>query len=57
MESHKVLQLKIDFVPKGLVPLEHLFDKNDVPTNPIVLPKDESIEDYVDILCNFRSYS
>jgi hypothetical protein len=37
--------LKNNFIPKGLVPLEQLFDKNDVPIKPIVLPKDESIED------------
>ena len=27
----KVLQLKGNIIPKGLVPLERLFDKNDVP--------------------------
>ena len=37
--------MKNNFIPKFLVPLEQLFDKNDVPTKPIVLPKDENIED------------
>jgi hypothetical protein len=45
MADHKVLHLKNNFIPKGLVPLEQLFDRNDIPVKPVVLPKDESIED------------
>ena len=30
----KVLQLKGNIIPRGLVPLEILFDKNDVPMQP-----------------------
>lgn len=29
--GHKVLQLKGNVTPRGLVPLERLFDKNDIP--------------------------
>ena len=29
--GNKVLQLKGNIIPRGLVPLERLFDKNDVP--------------------------
>ena len=31
MAGNKVLQLKGNIIPKGLVPLERLFEKNDVP--------------------------
>jgi hypothetical protein len=51
MADHKFLQLKNNFIPKGLVPLEQLFDKNDVHVKPVVLPKDENIED-----CNIGTY-
>jgi len=43
MAEHKVLQLNNNFIPKGLVPSEQLFDRNDVPVKPFVLPKDENI--------------
>jgi hypothetical protein len=43
MAEHKVLQLKNNFIPKGLVPLEKFFDRNDVPIKPYVLPKDNSL--------------
>jgi len=45
MENHKILQLKNNFIPKGLVPLEKLFDRNDVPIKPIVHTKDENVDD------------
>ena len=32
--GNKVLQLKGNIIPRGLVPLERLFDKNDVPLQP-----------------------
>ena len=44
--GHKVLQLKNNFIPKGLVTLEQLFNRNDMPINPIVLPKDENAEEF-----------
>jgi hypothetical protein len=45
MAEHKVLQLKNNFIPKGMVPLEQLFDRNDVPVKPTVLPKDDNTEE------------
>lgn len=39
----KILQLKINFIPRGLVPLEQLFDQNGVRTRPIVQPKEENV--------------
>jgi hypothetical protein len=39
MARHKVLKIKNKFTPKGLVPLEQVFDKNDVPIKPTVLPQ------------------
>jgi hypothetical protein len=26
--------------------MEHIFDRNDVPTNPTVMPKDDNAEEY-----------
>jgi ribonuclease HI len=40
-----IVQLKNNVIPKGLVPLENLFDNNDVARNPKVTPNDEEIED------------
>jgi hypothetical protein len=40
-----IVQLKNNVIPKGLVPLEKLFDNNDVERNPKVTPNDEEIED------------
>ncbi len=34
--GHKVLQLKRNFIPKGLIPLEQIFDKNDIPIKPTI---------------------
>jgi len=31
IRGQKVIQLKTNFIPRGLVPLERLFDLNDVP--------------------------
>lgn len=45
--NHKVIELKGNFIPKGLVPLERIFDNNDVPIKPII----QSTEDTV-IRCN-----
>jgi hypothetical protein len=46
MVEHKVLDLKNKFIHKGLVPLQQLFDRNGVHVKPIVLPKDNNIEEY-----------
>jgi hypothetical protein len=45
MNGHKFLQLKNNFIPKGLVPLEQHFYRNYVLVKPIVLPKDEKYEE------------
>ena len=34
-----MLQLKSNFIPKGLIPLEQLFDKNDIPAKPTIKPE------------------
>lgn len=39
------LQLKNNCIPIGLVPLEELFDNNDVANNRKVSPNDSEVED------------
>jgi len=34
--GHKILHLKSNFIPKGLVPLEKIFDGNDIPVKPTI---------------------
>ena len=41
----EIIHLKNNFIPKGLVPLEELFDINDVAKNPKVSPNDSQVED------------
>jgi hypothetical protein len=36
-----IVQIKNNVIPKGLVPLEKLFDNNDVARNPKVTPNYE----------------
>ena len=43
--GHKVLQLKGNVIPRGLVPLERLFDKNDVPANHNKVVEEEKVEE------------
>ena len=45
LARHRVLQLKGNVIPKGLVPLERLFDKNDIPVNPRKMTLDEPVRD------------
>ena len=40
-----ILQLKGNSIPKGLVPLEKLFDPNDVSKEPQLIPSCEDVED------------
>ena len=40
------MQLKNNSIPKGLVPLEELFDRNDVAKNPKISPSNDEVEDY-----------
>lgn len=41
----EILNLKINFFPKGLVPLEDLFDSNDVARKPKKEPLRTEIEE------------
>ena len=43
--GNKVLQLKGNVIPRGLVPLERLFDKNDVPLQPGKVVEENQVED------------
>lgn len=45
MTSKSIGKLKNNTIPKGLVPLEELFDKNDIAKNPKVTPNEAKIED------------
>ena len=40
-----IIQLKSNFIPIGLIPLEKLFDQNDVAEDPKVHPVDNFVED------------
>ena len=43
--GHKVLQLKGNVIPRGLVPLERLFDRNNVPLQPNKVVEENQVED------------
>ena len=43
--GNKVLQLKGNIIPRGLVPLDRLFDKNDVPLQPSKVVEENQVED------------
>lgn len=45
-EEFEVLQLKDNVIPRGLGPLEELFDFNDVAKNPKMEPIGADIEEY-----------
>lgn len=34
MARHKIIELKTNHIPKGLIPLERIFDNNDVFLKP-----------------------
>jgi hypothetical protein len=40
-----IVQLKNNIILKGLVPLEKLFDENDVAKNPKIIANEEDVED------------
>ena len=40
-----MLVLKSNWIPKGLIPLERLFDQNDVPVKSTLQPQPEEVED------------
>jgi hypothetical protein len=39
-----IVQMKNNIIPKGFVPLERIFYKNDVAINPKIIANDEDIE-------------
>jgi len=41
----EVLQLKDNVIPKGLIPLEELFDQDDVAQKPSLTPTEKGVED------------
>jgi hypothetical protein len=41
-----ITQLKNNIIPKGLVPLEKIFDKNDVAKSPKMIANDGDVEDF-----------
>ena len=44
--DHKIVELKGNFIPKGLVPLERLFSKDDTLLKPTLQTTEDSIIDY-----------
>jgi len=43
--GHDILQLKNNYIPRGLVPLEELFDKKDVAIDPKIHSQEDDVED------------
>jgi len=41
---HDIIQLSNNFIPKGLIPLEKLFNYNYVPQNPPSISPEDDIE-------------
>lgn len=41
----EVSQLKDNVIPKGLIPLEEIFDQDDVARKPSLVPTDKGVED------------
>ena len=46
LESKDIIQLKSNTIPRGLVPLEEMFDSNDVASNPKVARSDAKVEEF-----------
>ena len=40
-----IIPLKNKYIPRGLIPLENLFDQNDFPRNPKMKPVDDAAEE------------
>jgi hypothetical protein len=45
ISNHRLLVLKSNQIPRGPIPLERLFDQNDVPLKSTLQPQPEEIED------------
>ena len=43
--GHKIIELKSNFIPKGLVPLESIFLKDDTPLKPVMQSSEENVMD------------
>jgi hypothetical protein len=43
--NHHMLVLKNNQIPKGLIPLERLFDHDDIPLKSTLQPQPEEVED------------
>jgi hypothetical protein len=43
--DHRMLVLKNNYIPKGLIPLEIIFDYNDVPVKATLHPQPEEVEE------------
>jgi hypothetical protein len=48
--NHKMFLLKNNHISKGLIPLERLFDQNDIPLKSTLHPQPKEVED-----CNVGS--
>jgi ribonuclease HI len=44
--QHDIVQLPNNYIPRGLVPLERLFDQNDVPYQPDKKEKDPAVQEH-----------
>ena len=44
--NHRMLVLKNNQIPKGIIPLEILFDHNDMPLKSTLQPQPKEVEDY-----------
>ena len=44
--NHKIIELKGNFIPKGLVPLERFFFKEDTLAKPVVQSYGENVSSY-----------
>ena len=43
--GHKIIELKSNFIPKGLVPLERIFSKDDTPLKQVMQSSEENVMD------------
>ena len=48
--GHKIIELKGNFIPKGLVPLERIFSKDDTPLKLAMQSSEENV-----VNCNIRT--
>jgi hypothetical protein len=50
--GHKIIELKTNYLPKGLVPLERLFDHNDVSKKSVIQTEEAEV-----VNCDISPYS